>query len=81
MGPTWEYYEDPRLKELSETTAFPSEVSSAGEIWQEAKDPRGTFSKASFLLKSLHFKAINVDLGTSTLTCPCRVVTRQLSDS
>lgn len=63
MDPTWEYYEDPRLKGLSETTAFPSEVSSSGEIWQEAKDPRRTFSKASFWLEPLHFKAVNEDLG------------------
>lgn len=63
MDPTWEYYEDSRLKELSETTAFPSEISSSGEIWQEAKDPRRTFSKASFWLEPLHFKAVNEDLG------------------
>ena len=63
MDPTWEYYEYPRLKELSETTAIPSEVSSSGEIWQEAKDPRRTFSKASFWLEPFHFKAVNVDLG------------------
>lgn len=63
MDPAWEYYEDPRLNELSETTAFPSEVSSSGKIWQEDKDPRRTFSKASFWLESLHFKAVNVDLG------------------